>query len=287
MTRLKADQSHYLVRLLTPTSTFLRQTLATTLSLGSICMSKTSTGPPTATKATSAARRESQARYRARNKEELRQKARESMARLRAELSPHDLAEYKMTAREDNIRYRAENRALLAHRAVVRRARISIAKIGYDAWAARYQKRHNRPVPLAIQVEYLHETSPEAGSRSPTPSLSEVESRSPTPSLSAPSAQSTRSTPVQATVQYSPPPPLGSSFGSCPFANMATEDARKKEARTLSLPPSSAPSSSSGASEDGYDADADLVKTPRRRNGISERELVRTKVIAWLPRKAN
>ncbi|KAJ7638023.1 hypothetical protein DFH06DRAFT_1138666 [Mycena polygramma] len=288
MTRLKPDQTHYLVRLSTPTSTFARQLLATTLSLCSVLMANISTGHPTSTKATSAARRESQARYRERNREELRRKARESMARLRAELSPHDLAQYKITAREDNTRYRADNRVLLAHRAVVRRARKSIAKIGYDAWAAKYQKRTKRAIPFAIQMENILDTSPG------------VESRSPTPSLSAPSARSTRSTrstPLQATVppghvvRYSPPPPLGSSFGSCPglfdvppeprrCANIVPES---KEARTSSLPPSSAPSSSSGASDDGYDTDPGTPQAhfARRQNRLAEREHVRRKVVSW------
>ncbi|KAJ6491326.1 hypothetical protein C8R47DRAFT_1070875 [Mycena vitilis] len=227
-----------------------------------------------------------------RNREELRRKARESMARLRAELSPNELAQYKMTAREDNIRYRAENRALLAHRAVVGRARKSIAKIGYDAWAAKYRKRTKRAPPLAIQVENILDMSPEPGSRSPTPSLS------------APSAQSTRSThstPVQTTVSHRhvvgySTPPLGSSFGSCPglfnvppeprrFANITTE---AKEVRAFSLPPSSAPSSSSGGSEDGYDADlgSPLAKNPQRRDRISDHERVRRKVVSWRAKRA-
>ncbi|KAJ6505913.1 hypothetical protein C8R47DRAFT_1209852 [Mycena vitilis] len=271
MTRLKAEQSHYPVRLSTPTSTFAQQLLATTVSLCSVFMANISACRPTSTKATSAARRESQARYRERNREELRRKARESMARLRAELSPNELAQYKMTAREDNIRYRAENRALLAHRAGG-----GARQIGYDAWAAKYRKRTKRAPPLAIQVENILDMSPEPGSRSPTPSLS------------APSAQSTR---------YSTPP-LGSSFGSCPglfnvppeprrFANITTE-LQAKEVRAFSLPPSSAPSSSSGGSEDGYDADlgSPLAKNPQRRDRISDHERVRRKVVSWRAKRA-
>ncbi|KAJ6457802.1 hypothetical protein C8R47DRAFT_1081959 [Mycena vitilis] len=122
------------------------------------------------TKASLAAKREAQARYRARNKEELRRKCREDMARRRATRTPEETAEYRAIARAEGARYRAENQAMLAHRARLRRARISIAKLGYEEWSARYTKRHQKPVPPALAAEFgpplsSSDSSPDA----PTP----------------------------------------------------------------------------------------------------------------------
>ncbi|KAJ7613282.1 hypothetical protein DFH06DRAFT_1146938 [Mycena polygramma] len=125
------------------------------------------------TKASLAAKREAQARYRARNKEELRRKCREDMARRRATRTPEETAEYRAIARAEGARYRAENQAMLAHRARLRRARISIAKLGYEEWSARYTKRHQKPVPPALAAEYGPQITPESSSDSspdaPTP----------------------------------------------------------------------------------------------------------------------
>ncbi|KAJ7679325.1 hypothetical protein DFH06DRAFT_1316257 [Mycena polygramma] len=125
------------------------------------------------TKASLAAKREAQARYRARNKEELRRKCREDMARCRATRTPEETAEYRAIARAEGARYRAENQAMLAHRARLRRARKSIAKLGYEEWSARYTRRHQQPVPPALAAEYGPQITPESSSDSspdaPTP----------------------------------------------------------------------------------------------------------------------
>ncbi|KAJ6577883.1 hypothetical protein B0H19DRAFT_1253188 [Mycena capillaripes] len=131
-------------------------------------------------KPSSVAKREAQARYRARsdlahgpryapsnpmlfdrNQEELRRKAREGMARRRAQLSPDETIKYRMTARKDGARYRAENQAMLAEKALVRRARLAIAKDGYEAWTEKYQKRHKGPIPAVLGAQYGAHTIPD------------------------------------------------------------------------------------------------------------------------------
>ncbi|KAJ7668728.1 hypothetical protein DFH06DRAFT_1126172 [Mycena polygramma] len=109
----------------------------------------------------SAAKREAQARYRERNRDELRRKAREGMARRRARLSPEEALQYRITAREDGARYRAENQAMLAQRAfpqphtqICHARRESIARLGYEAWSAKYRKRHERPIPAVLEAEF-------------------------------------------------------------------------------------------------------------------------------------
>ncbi|KAJ7659046.1 hypothetical protein DFH06DRAFT_1194940 [Mycena polygramma] len=110
----------------------------------------------------SISKREAQARYRERNKEELRRKAREAMARRRAQRSPEESIAHRAAAREDSARYRTEHRAALAERALVYRARKSIAKIGYAAWVAKYQERHrNQPIPAVLTAQYRDLTGPE------------------------------------------------------------------------------------------------------------------------------
>ncbi|KAJ6475964.1 hypothetical protein C8R47DRAFT_1075808 [Mycena vitilis] len=105
------------------------------------------------------------------NLEELRRKSREGMARRRARLSPEEALQYRNTAREDGARYRAENREMLAQRAFIRRAsprraltyharREAIARIGYDAWSAKYKQRHERPIPAVLEVEFGVSASP-------------------------------------------------------------------------------------------------------------------------------
>ncbi|KAJ7840707.1 hypothetical protein B0H14DRAFT_2587295 [Mycena olivaceomarginata] len=101
-------------------------------------------------------KREAQARYRARNQEDLRRKAREGMARLRAQLqqSETNTSQARKTAREEAARYRSKNRALLAQKALVRRARNAIDRMGYEQWAAKYKKRHSAPIPAILEAEY-------------------------------------------------------------------------------------------------------------------------------------
>ncbi|KAJ7925479.1 hypothetical protein B0H13DRAFT_1863128 [Mycena leptocephala] len=84
------------------------------------------------------------ARYRQKHKGELQQKARERMARRRAQIrqSEERLAEYQAKAHQDSARFRASNGEYLRRKAVRRRSKASIAKIGYDNWHAGYKKRH-------------------------------------------------------------------------------------------------------------------------------------------------
>ncbi|KAJ7902432.1 hypothetical protein B0H13DRAFT_2335596 [Mycena leptocephala] len=204
-------------------------------------------------KATSAAKREAQARYRARlafwamskagcltvdtgdrNKEELRRKAREAMARRRAQLTPAEVIEYRMTAREDAARYQADNNALLAQKALVCRARRSIAKNGYEEWCAKYKKRHQRPIP----------------------SILEPSSSSSTSSMRPPNVPQTCT----------------------------------KTKPSSSLPPSSPPSSTSPSMQEWIDCNlektpnAELMEDARRWERHAECEDVQTRVQAWLPR---
>ncbi|KAJ7612026.1 hypothetical protein DFH06DRAFT_1147380 [Mycena polygramma] len=133
----------------------LTRTSTTTTSLYLfLWMARTSGDSASPLKPSSVAKREAQARYRERNRDELRRKAREGMARRRARLSPEEALQYRITAREDGARYRAENQAMLAQRAFVRRARESIARVGYEAWSAKYRKRHERPIPAVLEAEF-------------------------------------------------------------------------------------------------------------------------------------
>ncbi|KAJ6450562.1 hypothetical protein C8R47DRAFT_1230217 [Mycena vitilis] len=145
-------------------------------------------------KANPEAKREAQARYRARHKEELR---------------PHDCAQYRKTAREDGGRYRADNRALLAQKDVLRRARKSIPRIGYDEWCAKYEKRHKRPVPVALQAQLGPPMTSEADS--PVffgPTTPSIHSRSTTaPTTTSVRSRSTEDTPTVPTPPAAPTPP--------------------------------------------------------------------------------
>ncbi|KAJ7043424.1 hypothetical protein C8F04DRAFT_1250864 [Mycena alexandri] len=108
-------------------------------------------------KKTSDAQRAASSRYRERNKSELQRKARERMAKRRAELrkSEEAWAAYTEKARQDAARYRAINAETLAGNQVAYRAKRSIAKRGFAAWHDNYLKRHPRPPP--VQEEELPE----------------------------------------------------------------------------------------------------------------------------------
>ncbi|KAJ7841660.1 hypothetical protein B0H13DRAFT_2365619 [Mycena leptocephala] len=208
---------------------------------------------------TSKAKREAQARYRARNKDELRRKAREAMAQRRAKLSPAETIEYRMTAREDAARYRADNHALLAQKALVGRARDSIAKIGYEEWSAKYKLRHKRPIPAILQVEY-----------------------------GPPDPPNVRRTRIMAPPAQSPSSPSPSATSST--HPLKVPQTRPKPKPSSSLPPSSAPCSTSSSMRDWIDRNltetpnADLIEDSRRRERHAECEDSHTKVQAWLPR---
>ncbi|KAJ7039009.1 hypothetical protein C8F04DRAFT_1255169 [Mycena alexandri] len=90
------------------------------------------------------AQRAASLRYRERNKTELQRKARERMARRRAELKKSDeaWASYRAKAQEDAARYRARHAEDLALNQCSYRSRKSIAKIGFKAWHEGYLKRH-------------------------------------------------------------------------------------------------------------------------------------------------
>ncbi|KAJ7015981.1 hypothetical protein C8F04DRAFT_1203971 [Mycena alexandri] len=91
-----------------------------------------------------------------RNQLELRQKARERMAKRRAKLKMSEEAwtAYTAKAREDAARYRAQHAEELALNQAAYRARKSIAKRGFAAWHDGYLKRHPRAPP---QTEDLPE----------------------------------------------------------------------------------------------------------------------------------
>ncbi|KAJ7262688.1 hypothetical protein B0H12DRAFT_1069146 [Mycena haematopus] len=138
------------------------------------------------------AQREASARYRQRNQTELKQKARDRMARRRAQLAqmPDQHAEYKERAREACARYRERHRGHLASRQVDRRAmyvlyaffavrdpncdRAFIQKHGYDAWLKRRPSHEDdetlEPEPEP-EPEQAGEPEPEQAGE-PTPDLS-------------------------------------------------------------------------------------------------------------------
>ncbi|KAJ7026647.1 hypothetical protein C8F04DRAFT_1267868 [Mycena alexandri] len=97
-------------------------------------------------KKSSEAQRAATARYRERNKVELKRKARERMAKRRTELkkSEEAWAAYSAKAREDAARYRAVNAKSLAVDQAARRAKRSIEKRGFTAWHQDYLKRNPR-----------------------------------------------------------------------------------------------------------------------------------------------
>ncbi|KAJ7017232.1 hypothetical protein C8F04DRAFT_1200820 [Mycena alexandri] len=97
-------------------------------------------------KKSSEAQRAATARYRERNKVELKRKARERMAKRRAELkkSEEAWAAYSAKAREAAARYRAVNAKSLAVDQAARRSKRSIEKRGFTAWHQDYLKRNPR-----------------------------------------------------------------------------------------------------------------------------------------------
>ncbi|KAJ7770676.1 hypothetical protein B0H16DRAFT_1715333 [Mycena metata] len=97
-------------------------------------------------------------RYRERNKLELQRKARERMAKRRAELkkSEEAWAAYTAKAREDSARYRSIHAETLAQNQAAYRAKRHIAKKGFGAWHDDYLKRHPRP-PQPSEEEELPE----------------------------------------------------------------------------------------------------------------------------------
>ncbi|KAJ7018736.1 hypothetical protein C8F04DRAFT_1277259 [Mycena alexandri] len=112
---------------------------------------------------TSDAQRAATSRYRERNKSELQRKARERMAKRRAELkkSEETWAAYTAKAREDAARYRSANAEALALGQAARRAKRSIEKRGFAAWHDSYLKRHpaRPPVPEEDLPEWPESTS--------------------------------------------------------------------------------------------------------------------------------
>ncbi|KAJ7018307.1 hypothetical protein C8F04DRAFT_1277834 [Mycena alexandri] len=118
------------------------------------------------------AQRAASSRYRERNKAALQKKARERMARRRAELKKSDEAweAYTVKARADAARYRAQNAKQLADNQRIYRGRLSIAKRGFSAWHDNYLKRHPPP-PQPAQDEELPEWPSSDSERAATPSL--------------------------------------------------------------------------------------------------------------------
>ncbi|KAJ7038839.1 hypothetical protein C8F04DRAFT_1179504 [Mycena alexandri] len=127
------------------------------------------------------AQRAATSRYRERNKAELQLKARQRMAKRRAELkkSEEAWAAYTARARQDNARYRESNREKLAENERVRRGRRCIDKRGFEAWHKAYLKRHPPPPPApqedlpewpeSSDSEHERETDPDASDIPPPP----------------------------------------------------------------------------------------------------------------------
>ncbi|KAJ7754408.1 hypothetical protein B0H14DRAFT_3512553 [Mycena olivaceomarginata] len=96
-----------------------------------------------------AARRQASARYREKNLDEERSKARERMARLRDRVMDQaDLAEdFRARAREASRRYREKNAKALAHRQKIirmRHVRTYEARHGRHAWLKRQNELEQR-----------------------------------------------------------------------------------------------------------------------------------------------
>ncbi|KAJ7153783.1 hypothetical protein C8R46DRAFT_1228073 [Mycena filopes] len=125
---------------------------------------------------TSDAQRASSSRYRERNKEELRRKARERMAKRRAKLKESEEAwsAYTAKAREESARYRKLNARDLALNQATRRAKSSMEKHGFKAWHAGYLKRHPRPPQVEEDLPEWPEGEPRqaAPDRPPPPPAS-------------------------------------------------------------------------------------------------------------------
>ncbi|KAJ7049306.1 hypothetical protein C8F01DRAFT_1093493 [Mycena amicta] len=97
------------------------------------------------------ARRAASAPYRERHKEEVRAKARERMARLRAETTGdgESAEESRRQARERSRLYRERHSEAIAERKREARARSFIERYGADAWVAREAQRHQRSAAIA------------------------------------------------------------------------------------------------------------------------------------------
>ncbi|KAJ7825525.1 hypothetical protein B0H13DRAFT_2374919 [Mycena leptocephala] len=91
---------------------------------------------------TTITRRRASAKYRARNEEELREKARERMARLRArrQVEPDLVEKARSSARAASRKYREKHAACLAHRQRILRMEAYERKHGHRAWLQRYEK---------------------------------------------------------------------------------------------------------------------------------------------------
>ncbi|KAJ7765191.1 hypothetical protein B0H16DRAFT_1454371 [Mycena metata] len=131
--------------------------------------------------------RAASSRYRERNKVELQRKARERMAKRRAELkkSEETWAAYTAKAREDSARYRSLNAETLALNQAAYRAKRSIAKHGFNAWHENYLKRHLRP-PQPADEEELPEWPSDSDSDDALPIDTSAPAIPPPPPDSAP-----------------------------------------------------------------------------------------------------
>ncbi|KAJ7822555.1 hypothetical protein B0H14DRAFT_3470685 [Mycena olivaceomarginata] len=109
--------------------------------------------------ATMAARRQTSARYRQRNLEEEREKARECMARHRQKIQDdEDLArEFRARACEASKTYRHRNAAMLAHRQRIIRMEAFNKKHGHRAWLERCTQLEERRAAAQELEEDLHQ----------------------------------------------------------------------------------------------------------------------------------
>ncbi|KAJ7650547.1 hypothetical protein FB45DRAFT_1017945 [Roridomyces roridus] len=97
---------------------------------------------PTRTATTKLARRRASTKYRQNNLEDLREKARGRMERLRERIAqePEMLEVQRARAREASRKYRASHADVLAHRQRIRRMSAFEKKHGHKAWADRCEK---------------------------------------------------------------------------------------------------------------------------------------------------
>ncbi|KAK6992472.1 hypothetical protein R3P38DRAFT_3226093 [Favolaschia claudopus] len=115
-------------------------------------------------------------RYRERNKEVLREKARERMARRRAKLADgsEGNSHYQQRARAASARYRLKNRGRLASRQADRRALEYIKENGVHSWLDRKQSPPTRRKSLGDDTG---DAATSSASSSSTSSSSEDEGR--------------------------------------------------------------------------------------------------------------
>ncbi|KAJ7050214.1 hypothetical protein C8F01DRAFT_1092595 [Mycena amicta] len=97
------------------------------------------------------ARRAASARYREKHKEEVRAKARERMARRRAETTDDQESkeQARRQAQERSRLYRERHACEIAERKREARARAFIERYGADTWVAREAQRHIRSAAIA------------------------------------------------------------------------------------------------------------------------------------------